>query len=74
MAIFKPYKGKESSLQNLPIEDGQIIFTTDTKKIYVDEAGVRICYIQEDAMKTYVQNDEPQDAKNGDIWIITEEE
>ncbi len=39
MRNFIPYKIKENKLNSLPILDGQIIITTDTNKIYVDDNG-----------------------------------
>lgn len=35
-ALFKPYKITESQLSSLPIREGQMIITTDTKSIYLD--------------------------------------
>lgn len=39
MAKFKPYKILESQLDSLPIQEGQFILTTDTKKLYSDTAA-----------------------------------
>ena len=36
MALFKPYKITSDKLEDLAIKEGQIIITTDTKKLYVD--------------------------------------
>ena len=36
MAKFKPYKLLSSKLSSLPIVEGQLILTTDTKKLYFD--------------------------------------
>lgn len=36
MALFKPYKIVSSKLDSLPIKEGQLIFVTDTKAIYLD--------------------------------------
>lgn len=36
MALVKHYKVLESQLSSLPIVEGQIIYTTDTKKLYID--------------------------------------
>lgn len=36
MALFKPFKITENQLNSLPINEGQLIFTTDTKKIFFD--------------------------------------
>jgi hypothetical protein len=36
MALFKPYKIKNSELEKLTKKEGQIIFLTDTKEIYID--------------------------------------
>lgn len=36
MALVKHYKVLESQLNSLPIVEGQIIYTTDTKKLYID--------------------------------------
>lgn len=44
MAKFKPYQCLEDQLSFLPIEEGQLIFTTDTKKIYLDMNNVRTLY------------------------------
>jgi hypothetical protein len=39
MAKFKPYKILDSQLNSLSILEGQLIFTTDTKKIYIDTSN-----------------------------------
>ena len=44
MAKFKPYQCLEDQLSFLPIEDGQLILTTDTRKIYLDTNDTRILY------------------------------
>lgn len=36
MALFKPYKITSNKLADLPVREGQIVITTDTKKLYVD--------------------------------------
>lgn len=36
MALFKPYKILSSQLNSLPIKEGQVIFTTDTKQLLLD--------------------------------------
>ena len=36
MALFKPYKITSDKLEDLAIKEGQLIVTTDTKKLYVD--------------------------------------
>ena len=36
MALVKHYKVLESQLSSLPIVEGQIIYTIDTKKIFLD--------------------------------------
>ena len=33
--VFKPYKLIQADLSKLPYEAGQLIFTTDTKKLYI---------------------------------------
>jgi hypothetical protein len=49
MAIFKPYKIKSSQIDNLPVKEGQIIFTTDTKEIYLDNMdNERILFNEEE--------------------------
>ena len=35
-------KGKESSLDNLDIENGKLRFTTDTGRLFLDDDGKRI--------------------------------
>lgn len=36
MALFKPFNIKENQINSLPISQGQLIFTTDTKRIFFD--------------------------------------
>lgn len=36
MALFTPYKILSTQLNSLPIQEGQLIFTTDTQEIYID--------------------------------------
>lgn len=36
MALFKPYKITSNKLADLPVREGQLVITTDTKKLYVD--------------------------------------
>lgn len=36
MALFKPYKITSDQLASLPVKEGQLIFITDTKVIYLD--------------------------------------
>lgn len=73
MPLFKSYKCLESQLSNLPIIDGQLIFTTDTNKIYLDMNGARGCYTRTN-IKTYVSKEQPTATSNGDIWLIIEGE
>jgi sugar lactone lactonase YvrE len=44
MVKFKPYKIKSSQLNNLPIQEGQLIITTDTGKLYLDNDNERILF------------------------------
>lgn len=60
MALFKPYRCLESQLDQLPITDGQVIFTTDTKEIYMDNEGERIGY-------SYMTGDEYFDLPKGEV-------
>jgi hypothetical protein len=39
MALFKPYKILSSDLNSLPINEGQIIVTTDDQSLYIDAAN-----------------------------------
>lgn len=39
MALFKPYKILSSALNSLPINEGQIIVTTDDQSLYIDAAN-----------------------------------
>ena len=39
MALFKPYKILSSALNSLPINEGQIIVTTDDQSLYIDAAS-----------------------------------
>lgn len=44
MAIAKLYTTSASKLNSLPVQDGNLIFVKDTKKIYLDSNGNRIGY------------------------------
>ena len=73
MALFKPYKCLEAQLGQIPITEGQVIFTTDTLKIYMDDAdGSRKEYTPDipDSTKVFIQNAEPETAKDGDLWFV----
>jgi hypothetical protein len=39
---FRPVRGKESSILDLPIIEGSAYFTTDTGKIFIDTADARL--------------------------------
>lgn len=41
-SLFQPCKVLKSSLNNIPIEEGQCIFCLDTQEIYVDSDNQRI--------------------------------
>lgn len=49
MALFKPYKITSDKLEDLTIKEGQIIITTDTKKLYVDVSATERIEITADA-------------------------
>lgn len=38
--LFKPYRTTQDSLSKIPYKAGQLIFTTDTKRIYIDISDV----------------------------------
>lgn len=44
MSVFKPIKCISSQLSNIAVIDGQLIFTTDTNEIYLDDNGFRNRY------------------------------
>lgn len=44
MAKFKPYQCLQDQLSFLPVEDGQLVFTTDTNRIYADIGETRILF------------------------------
>lgn len=44
MSVFKPIKCTSSQLSNIAVIDGQLIFTTDTNEIYLDDNGFRSNY------------------------------
>ena len=69
MALFKPYKCLEAQLDQIDVVDGQVIFTTDTNKIYMDDGAERKEYTPEvpDASKIFVQKEQPETARDGDI-------
>lgn len=55
MALFKPYKITSDKLEDLAIQEGQIIITTDTKKLYVDVSNTeRIEITSEIDLSDYV--------------------
>lgn len=43
-AIVKVYTTVASKLSQLTVKDGQLIFVSDTRRIYLDFSGNRICY------------------------------
>ncbi len=43
-AILKCYNTVAAKLSQLSVSDGNLIFVTDTKKIYLDINGLRLCY------------------------------
>lgn len=43
-AIVKVYTTVEAKLSQLAVVDGQLIFVSDTKRIYLDMGGYRVCY------------------------------
>lgn len=49
MALFKPYKITSDKLEDLAIQEGQIIITTDTKKLYVDISATERIEVTSDA-------------------------
>ena len=49
MAVLKIYHTVEAKLPQLPVTDGNLVFTTDTCRIYMDINGLRLCY---DTIKT----------------------
>lgn len=49
MALFKPYKITSDKLEDLAIQEGQIVITTDTKKLYVDVSATKRIEITADA-------------------------
>lgn len=56
MALFAPYKILSSKLNSLPIEEGQIIFTTDTKEIYIDIDNSTRTKLYTDSVKSVSTN------------------
>lgn len=44
MNKFKPFMVTEAIKETIPIIDGQLIFATDTKRIYLDQNGIRGIY------------------------------
>ena len=49
MALFKPYKITSDKLADLPVQEGQIVITTDTKKLYVDVSATKRIGVTSDA-------------------------
>lgn len=66
MAQFKPYKLLKADLGSLPMAEGQLIITTDTKEIYLDtSASTRIKLNEQPDVVTY------ELSKNGSIITLT---
>lgn len=66
MAQFKPYKLLKADLGSLPMAEGQLIITTDTKEIYLDtNASTRIKLNDQPDVVTY------ELSKNGSIITLT---
>ena len=56
--ILKAYSTVESKLPTLPLEDGQLIFVYDKKKIILDNHGVRTVYEQIQTIETEEQRND----------------
>jgi hypothetical protein len=54
MALFKPYKLTRNKLESLPVKDGQLIFLTDTKEIYLDNDTNRLKLSEDIDLSNYV--------------------
>ena len=39
---FRPYRGKDSTIQEIPYSNGYVYFATDTGRIYLDYNGERL--------------------------------
>lgn len=66
MAQFKPCKIASNKLNSLPIIEGQLIITTDTKKIYLDASNSNRILLNEDVdIVTY------EISKNGNSIVLT---
>lgn len=44
LAILKVYATNAAKLSQLQVQDGQLIFVTDTKRIFLDFNGIRVSY------------------------------
>lgn len=79
MAIFKPYQAKTlAELINLPIKDGQIIYLTDDKKIYLDVSDTSRVEITQDSIYEKVKLVTPDESGNitltpGYLNLITDQ-
>lgn len=87
MALVKHYKVLESQLSSLPIVEGQIIYTTDTKKIFLDVNNSTREEMSKDELitsseleselfkrnKVVLSSTEPSDLLTGDIWGVLED-
>lgn len=56
--ILKAYSTVESKLPTLPLEDGQLIFVYDKKKIALDNHGIRTIYEQIQTIETEEQRND----------------
>lgn len=75
MAKFKPYKILSSQLNSLPIVDGQLIVTTDTLDIYIDDGSKRTKLPSGSiggGTSISISKEQP-DLPTGGIWFVEED-
>ena len=71
MALFKPVKTTNSSLSSLTIKEGQLVVTTDTKKLYFDHDNNNRIEIQKTPTKvSELTNDSGYTTNTGTITQI----
>ncbi len=60
-----------SKINDAPIIEGQLVFTTDTHRLYRDINGQRVTI--SGGSRSVVSKQEPTNLAVGDLWFIEEE-
>ena len=70
MSVFKPIKCASSQLSSIAVVDGQLIFTTDTNEVYLDDNGFRQKYGSNiDSSKVFYWDGKSSDVNSDNIEL-----